>query len=119
MTWRLVRNVDGQHGTHMLTDGQTRLSIWTGEVNDEALNKLEDQLGGKYNLAIRRRTIEQLSKGERAIYDAVDTIEEMGADIRLTDAVVLLQEAREAVADYVDGVNPNKRRIVNVEDPEA
>lgn len=42
--------------------------------------------------------------GERAIREAVRVVEEMGADPRLTDAVVLLDAARTRVADYVDEV---------------
>lgn len=50
----------------------------------------------------RRNRIDQFSTGEKAIFDAVQTVEAMGAHPRLTDAVVLLGQAREAVADYVD-----------------
>ena len=43
---------------------------------------------------------------EWAIYAAVQIVECVGADVRLTDAVCLLQEAKDRVADYVDGVKP-------------
>jgi hypothetical protein len=43
---------------------------------------------------------------ERAIQNAVNIVESMGADVRLTDAVILLGRARGRVADFVDGV-PN------------
>jgi hypothetical protein len=39
---------------------------------------------------------------EKAVYDAVQAVENVGADVRLTDAVVLLQLAREKLADYFD-----------------
>lgn len=52
----------------------------------------------------RRARVDQWSLGERAIQDAVDRVEEMGADIRLTQAVILLGEARDKVADFVDNV---------------
>lgn len=48
---------------------------------------------------------------ERAIYDAVQAVEQMPADVRLTDAVVLLQAARDAVADYQDGISPKRRYV--------
>lgn len=32
----------------------------------------------------------------------------MGADVRLTDAVVLLQAARDSVADFVDGIETRR-----------
>jgi hypothetical protein len=45
-----------------------------------------------------------MSDGELAIHDAKDQVELMGADARLTDAVVLLSAAQNKVADFVDGV---------------
>ena len=54
----------------------------------------------------RRCRVDLLSKGEKAIYDAVQTVEGVGADPLLTDAVILLQQARDKVADYVDKMNP-------------
>ena len=50
----------------------------------------------------RRIHIERLTPAERAIRDAMITVEEAGADPLLTDAVNLLQQARDKVADYVD-----------------
>lgn len=47
-----------------------------------------------------------MTPAEKAIYDAVQEVEKMGADTRLTNAVVKLAEARESVADFVDGVEP-------------
>lgn len=43
------------------------------------------------------------SHGEHAIREAVRIVEGMGASPRLTAAVILLQQAQNAVADYVDG----------------
>jgi pyridoxal biosynthesis lyase PdxS len=63
----------------------------------------------------RRVSIEDMTLAERAILDAVAAVERMPADVRLTDAVVLLQAARESVADYVDGVA--SRRVVHSEWP--
>jgi hypothetical protein len=55
----------------------------------------------------------QWSPAERAIVEAVKAVEAMPADVRLTDAVVLLAAARDSVANYIDGVE--KRRFVRVE----
>jgi len=41
---------------------------------------------------------------EKAIYDAMQVVEGMAADVRLTDAVVLLGKARDRVADFIDDV---------------
>jgi hypothetical protein len=60
----------------------------------------------------RRSHMERWTMAERAIYVAVQTVEDLPADVRLTDAVVLLQAARDSVADFVDGVQ--MRRSVSV-----
>ena len=51
----------------------------------------------------RRARLDRNTPAELAIRAAVDEVEKMGADERLTRAVILLGEAREKVADYVDG----------------
>ena len=51
----------------------------------------------------RRNRIDLMTPAEKAIYDAIQVVEEAGAHELLTKAVVLLGEAQEAVADYVDG----------------
>ena len=56
----------------------------------------------------RRICVDKLTPAEKAIYDAVQAVELAGADTRLTDAVNLLQAARDKVADFVDNV-PAKR----------
>lgn len=52
----------------------------------------------------RRIHVELLSAAELAIREAVAQVEKMPADVRLTDAVILLQSAREKVADFIDDV---------------
>lgn len=52
----------------------------------------------------RRVNMQKWIPAERAIYDALQAVEAVGADVRLTRAVILLGEARDYVADYVDGV---------------
>ena len=52
----------------------------------------------------RRARIDRWVPAEQAIQDAVEAVEALPADERLTKAVTLLGEARHAVADYVDGV---------------
>lgn len=51
----------------------------------------------------RRVYLDKLTPAERAIYDATLEVEKLPADKRLTDAVVLLGQARDKVADFVDG----------------
>lgn len=58
---------------------------------------------GPYD-APRRIRRDKHSPAEKAITDAMDAVESMTADERLTDAVVLLGKARDSVADFIDGV---------------
>lgn len=51
---------------------------------------------------MRRNRIDLMSPAEKAIYDAMQEVEKMPADVRLTDAVELLQQAKNKVSDYVD-----------------
>lgn len=51
----------------------------------------------------RRARLDLCTPAELAIYAAMQAVEALPADVRLTEAVVLLQTARERVADYVDG----------------
>jgi hypothetical protein len=54
------------------------------------------------NKISRRSCLYLLTPAEKSVYDAVQAVEAVGADVRLTDAVVLLQQAREKLADYFD-----------------
>ncbi len=54
----------------------------------------------------RRNRIDKFTPAEKAIWDARQAVEAMPADVRLTQAGNLLQEAQEKVADFIDGVNP-------------
>lgn len=59
----------------------------------------------------RRNRLDLNTPAELAIYNAMQEVEKAGADLRLTEAVNLLDKARNLVADYVDekGVeNENK-----------
>lgn len=50
-----------------------------------------------------RRNREDLStQSERAIDEAITQVESLGANENLTAAVMLLQQARDKVSDYID-----------------
>lgn len=51
----------------------------------------------------RRAIVEKMEPAESAIQKAIDEVEEMGADVKLTDAVIKLMEAKDLVSDYIDG----------------
>lgn len=48
-----------------------------------------------------------------AIQKAMALVERLPADVRLTDAVVLLTEARDAVTDYVNGERLARRTVTH------
>lgn len=54
----------------------------------------------------RRIRIDLATPEEMAIRNAIAAVEAMGADVRLTQATILLDQALSKVADYVDGVKP-------------
>lgn len=54
------------------------------------------------NTIPRRSRLDLHTPAERAIYDAIQEVEKIGADVRLTRAVLLLSEAKGLVADFVD-----------------
>ena len=58
----------------------------------------------------RRVRLDQNTPAELSIRAAIHMVEAAGADVRLTDAVVLLGAALDSVADFVDGVD--RRRFV-------
>lgn len=50
----------------------------------------------------RRCRVDKMDPAELSIMKAIDIIEAMGADERLTDAVQLLSEAKDKVSDFID-----------------
>ena len=52
----------------------------------------------------RRNDMRRWIPAEKAIHDAVQAVEEVGAHPLLTDAVVLLGQAKDKLGDYVDSV---------------
>lgn len=53
--------------------------------------------------APRRCYLDKMLPVERAIYDAAQLVEEMPPDTRLTAAINHLTDARNLVADFIDG----------------
>jgi hypothetical protein len=57
-----------------------------------------------------------MTNAELAIRNAVLEVEAVGADPRLTDAVMKLTAAQEAVADFVDAVDAPERPLMRLAD---
>lgn len=63
---------------------------------------------------MRRRDSQRLNPVEKMLLDAMVEVENVGADPRLTDAVVLLGKARESLADYYDDVPRKNYEAVTI-----
>lgn len=50
----------------------------------------------------RRNRLDLNMPAELAIYEAIQEVEKLPADVRLTNAVIKLQEAKELVSDFID-----------------
>lgn len=46
--------------------------------------------------------MDKWTPAEKAIYDAIQEVEKMGCDVKLTEAVTKLSEVQNCIADYVD-----------------
>jgi len=54
------------------------------------------------NTIPRRARLDLNTPAEKAIYDAMQEVEKMPADEKLTEAVILLGKARDLIADFID-----------------
>jgi hypothetical protein len=50
----------------------------------------------------RRSKLQEMVSAEKMIFEAIQEIEKMGADVLLSDAQLLLQQAKDKVSDFVD-----------------
>lgn len=50
----------------------------------------------------RRANLQTMKPAEIAIHNAIQEVEKLGADEKLTNAVIKLQEAKELASDYID-----------------
>lgn len=52
----------------------------------------------------RRNQLDKCSPVELLIYTTITKVEKMESDVRLTNAIIKLNEARNWIADYIDDV---------------
>lgn len=50
----------------------------------------------------KRNRLDLMTPAELAIYNAIQEVEKLGADIILTDVVVELGKAKDKLSDYID-----------------
>jgi len=53
----------------------------------------------------RRNRLDLNTTAELAIHNAIQEIEKEGCDVRLTEAVTLMQKAKDLVSDYTDEIS--------------
>lgn len=61
----------------------------------------------------RRSRLDLCEHAEKIIYDATQEVEKLGADERLTQAVIKLAEARELVSDFIDEKKTAENKATN------
>jgi len=57
----------------------------------------------------RRNRLDLNSPSELAIHGAIQEVEKEGCDVRLTEAVTLMQKAKDLVSDYIDEISNDKQ----------
>lgn len=87
---------------------------WVTQVMEEAETKRVKDRINNFNRNImgngvpRRMRLDLVTPAEKAIFNATQEVEKVGADTRLTKVTTLLNEARVLLADYVDEQLENK-----------
>ena len=62
----------------------------------------------------RRNRLDLMTIAERVIFQAMNEVESLGADVKLTEAVTLLAKAKDCVSDFVDNVKSDYDKINDV-----
>ena len=62
---------------------------------------------------IRRIRLDLMTPAEIAIYLAMQEVEKIGTDVKLTEAFTLLAKAKDLVADFVDKVDYDKEHDIH------
>ena len=83
-------------------------SEWREESDREKImakyNINEDMVDDYMKQFPRRNNLSLCTPAELAIFKAMQEVEKVGADVKLTDAIVLLGKAKDCVSDFIDGV---------------
>lgn len=53
-------------------------------------------------MSLRRVDLSLNEPAEIAIYNAMQEVEKVGANVKLTEAILLLSKAKDLVGDYID-----------------
>ena len=71
-------------------------------ISKEDTLRLLEMVGLEKERIPRRVRIDLNTPAEKSIYDAIQEVEKVGADVRLTEVVILLGKAKNLLADYID-----------------
>lgn len=52
---------------------------------------------------MRRNDLSQMTPAEKAIHDAIQEVEKIGADPKLTTVILILTNAKTYLSDFIDG----------------
>jgi len=63
----------------------------------------------------RRIRFDLMSPAEKAIQEAIWEVEKLPADVELTNAVILLQDAKNKVSDFLDKQEANSSKLIEIE----
>lgn len=75
---------------------------------DETIRVIEnkDKIQDTSGRIPRRNRLDLMHSSEKIIVDAVQEIEKLPADVRLTDAINYLHKAKDKVSDFIDDIKP-------------
>lgn len=76
---------------HLERTGQLKTNFFTNNNNI-----MENEIP-------RRNRLDLNTPAEKAIHEAIQEVEKVGVDSKLTDIVVMLANAKEKLSDYIDG----------------
>ena len=68
----------------------------------EIMKEVEQSVKKPLDYFPRRNNMSRWISQEFTIYNAIQEVEKLGADVLLTDAVILLSQAQDKIADYVE-----------------
>ncbi len=60
----------------------------------------------------RKNRVYLMIRAEVEIQLAIDEVEKLPADVRLTDAIIKLNEAKDLVSDFVDNPPPPHPKVI-------
>jgi len=67
----------------------------------------------------RRAQIQEMTPTELQIRECITAVEKLGADVRLTNCVAKLSEAKDHLSDWLDDIKSSSEKVINLTFGEA